>query len=753
MTKKTKILGVKEKKSAEQIQRNENSNEETEVKNVNYYEKVKDVIKNKFVLFKDKFENCCGFSWSDLKSFDNFVRLLYRPTDPASLGVARALFGLCMVLDVVEERGLADIDLKWGDPYSCHFPLIHGMQPLSLPWMILLFTVMWLGAFGIMLGFCFKLACACFLIPYWYIFLLDKSFWNNHSYLYGVVTLLLWGTQANRYFSLDAVVYKQNEDQNQNQSIPLWNYFIIKFQFFALYFLAGLKKSSKEWLDGYSMTNLSEHWVFDPFKMFLTTEQTDFFIVHWFGFIFDLTVGFWMLFDKTRIPAMIFCTAFHLMNSRLFSIGMFPYVCLATMPLFCRVDWPRKFIKKFKISSINGECDSSSSNQNNGTNFATDHQKNEDKFTSDGNMFRENETENSGSKISGLNLEVKNFKPTKKQKFVVSLLLVHIFLQFFLPYSHFITKGYNNWTPGLYGYSWDMMVHSWDTVLIVVRVHDNEKNEDHFVDPRAWVQNDKWSKHGDMAIQYAQCLKNNLLRRKKEVLKTAYGKNSGSLREWSQISNNLSIYIDVRCSLNGRFQQRIFNPDVDMLTVDWHPFKPVSFLMPLLTQLSSYRKKMDEITRHVYSWSNFTDVFFVADYPGMMLENYFSEDFSNISLTILEGEVTYVDEDSTDKVTLTKDRSVSVSCGKLHEVTTTSAYPSCYMYTYTNQSRENLEIIHKNPEPPRRRSGFPIMKEIRYKINAWWRAFGHIANAFFYLAYDVPMLRRVPRALNYYEYD
>lgn len=93
MTKKTKILGVKEKKSAEQIQRNENSNEETEVKNVNYYEKVKDVIKNKFVLFKDKFENCCGFSWSDLKSFDNFVRLLYRPTDPASLGVARALFG------------------------------------------------------------------------------------------------------------------------------------------------------------------------------------------------------------------------------------------------------------------------------------------------------------------------------------------------------------------------------------------------------------------------------------------------------------------------------------------------------------------------------------------------------------------------------------------------------------------------------------------------------------------------------------
>ena len=31
-------------------------------------------------------------------------------------------------------------------------------------------------------------------------------------------------------------------------------------------------------------------------------------------------------------------------------------------------------------------------------------------------------------------------KTTKKQKFVASLLLCHILLQFFLPYSHFISK-------------------------------------------------------------------------------------------------------------------------------------------------------------------------------------------------------------------------------------------------------------------------------------------------------------------------
>lgn len=104
-----------------------------------------------------------------------------------------------MVIDVVEERGLADIDIKWGDPWDCHFPLIHGMKSLSLPWMVVIYAVMWMGAFGIALGFHFKIACACFVLPYWYIFLLDKSYWNNHTYLYGIVATLFWGTEANKY--------------------------------------------------------------------------------------------------------------------------------------------------------------------------------------------------------------------------------------------------------------------------------------------------------------------------------------------------------------------------------------------------------------------------------------------------------------------------------------------------------------------------------------------------------------------------
>lgn len=44
-------------------------------------------------IIEDKFERLCGFKLDDLSSFEKFTALLYRPTDPASLGVVRALFG------------------------------------------------------------------------------------------------------------------------------------------------------------------------------------------------------------------------------------------------------------------------------------------------------------------------------------------------------------------------------------------------------------------------------------------------------------------------------------------------------------------------------------------------------------------------------------------------------------------------------------------------------------------------------------
>jgi vitamin K-dependent gamma-carboxylase len=49
-------------------------------------------------------------------------------------------------------------------------------------------------------GFCYRSSCVMFIITYWYIFFLDKTVWNNHSYLYGLISIMLLMTDANRYW-------------------------------------------------------------------------------------------------------------------------------------------------------------------------------------------------------------------------------------------------------------------------------------------------------------------------------------------------------------------------------------------------------------------------------------------------------------------------------------------------------------------------------------------------------------------------
>lgn len=50
-----------------------------------------------------------------------------------------------MLSDIPEERGGSELDIKWGEPRDCHFPLFNVLKPLPLPYMGLLYGLMWLG--------------------------------------------------------------------------------------------------------------------------------------------------------------------------------------------------------------------------------------------------------------------------------------------------------------------------------------------------------------------------------------------------------------------------------------------------------------------------------------------------------------------------------------------------------------------------------------------------------------------------------
>jgi vitamin K-dependent gamma-carboxylase len=186
--------------------------------------------------------------------------------------------------------------------------------------------------------------------------------------------------------------------------VPFWNYFLIKFQFFVLYFIAGCKKFSTEWLLEWqhSISNLSSNWIFTPFRFVIGSEWTDQIMIHWFAAVFDTSITFFLIYKKSRPMALLFCSTFHIMNSRLFNIGMFPWVCLVELPLFCEYEWPRRFWRKLKCSTASST---------------------ERTIANDKNVTT---------------------KRTLKERFTTFLILIYCCLQLFLPFSHFITKGYIN---------------------------------------------------------------------------------------------------------------------------------------------------------------------------------------------------------------------------------------------------------------------------------------------------------------------
>ena len=60
-----------------------------------------------------------------------------------------------MMLDTLEERGLAAADIRWGDEEQCRFPLFESLRPLPLHWMVMLYFCMSIGiSLSVFLSLC-----------------------------------------------------------------------------------------------------------------------------------------------------------------------------------------------------------------------------------------------------------------------------------------------------------------------------------------------------------------------------------------------------------------------------------------------------------------------------------------------------------------------------------------------------------------------------------------------------------------------
>lgn len=307
------------------------------------------------------------------------------------------------------------------------------------------------------------------------------------------------------------------------------------------------------------------------------------------------------------------------------------------------------------------------------------------------------------------------------------------------------------------------MVNSWQPILTSIRIVDNVHNKTLYMDPHAFTANGRWSRHADMAKQYAQCIQRNLQKSASEA--------RGSLEDLEISTENISIYFDIWCSMNSRFQQRVFDPRVDILTAEWSPFTDTPWVLPLLSQLTDKRPQLMATSEHVLSWSNHSDVLFIADYPGLSLDNYVTDSVDNVTLTVLNGRVrvSYDDVgDGVDKnpttnqsqtslhVTLSTGQSIPILRETFHHILVVSDEPASYMYTFTNTSaamesgqgatsdgkNNNYEWVEEEEREENKTLLLMLWEETKERWNKFETFFQHVLNSLLHEIYGVPLPRK-----------
>jgi hypothetical protein len=181
----------------------------------------------------------------------------------------------------------------------------------------------------IALGLFFRWACLLFSVALLYIFLLDKSLYNNHIYLFVILGFLLSFTDADKFFSLKRVATRPF-------AVPRWQPGILQLQFIIVYFYGGIAKLKADWLiRAEPVRSLVASLDTDnPFLKLFASEAGVLFI-NFGGLLVDLGAPLFLLYKPTRKWAIWIYVAFNFINSRLFNdIGIFPYVMLCSLLLF-----------------------------------------------------------------------------------------------------------------------------------------------------------------------------------------------------------------------------------------------------------------------------------------------------------------------------------------------------------------------------------------------------------------------------------
>ena len=275
---------------------------------------------------------------------------LYKNIDNSPLILFRILFGF-----LVAAESFGAILTGWvkrvfiDTHFTFTFIGFEWLEVLHGNVMYLYFAVM--GIFGllIMLGAKYRLAIISFTLMWAGVYLAQKTAYNNHYYLLLVISFYMCFLPANQYKSLDA---KWNPSI-KSLVMPQWVSLLFIVQISIVYFFAAIAKFYPDWLDGTFTKNLLIGSTNIPFVKNIFSKEWFYLFIAYSGILFDLLIVPFLLFKKTRTIAFIASFIFHIFNSIVLQIGIFPFFALGFILFFYEPETIRRIFFKKKNIEIN----------------------------------------------------------------------------------------------------------------------------------------------------------------------------------------------------------------------------------------------------------------------------------------------------------------------------------------------------------------------------------------------------------------
>lgn len=273
-----------------------------------------------------------------LTTWDNY---LFKRVDNSALVIFRMLYGILLASEAIGSIAMGAVRRLFIEPqFTFAFIGFEFLEPLPGNGMYVLYALMGLAGVFISIGFKYRYAMLFYAVAWTYVYLMQKSSYNNHCYLIMLLNYIMVFLPASRAVSIDV---KRDKSYEQNYMYRYIYVFIITL-LWIVYAYASIAKFYPDWMDG----SFIKHLMATRGKDFelLQNPWVQAGILH-FGLFFDMLIIPFLLWKRTRWLAVGSSVFFHIFNSIVFQIGVFPYLALSFLVFFFTTETLQKrFLRK-----------------------------------------------------------------------------------------------------------------------------------------------------------------------------------------------------------------------------------------------------------------------------------------------------------------------------------------------------------------------------------------------------------------------